>query len=57
MKPSDGAKFVDNMSKWPAVELGNIFCDYIERPGIYARQQLLQWKSLDDTIIIREWAC
>ena len=45
--PSNGATFVDDMSKWPAVEFGNIFCYYIERPGIYTGEQLLQWKSLD----------
>ena len=40
-------KFVDNMRKWPAIEFGHIFCYYIDRPGLYTRKQLLQWKSLD----------
>lgn len=40
-------KFVDNMSRWPPVEFGHIFCYYIERPGLYTKQELLQWKSLE----------
>lgn len=43
----DSDKFVDDLSKWPQVEYGHIFCYYIERPGVYTRKQLLQWKSLD----------
>ena len=35
------------MSLWPPVEYGHIFCYFIERPGVYTRQQLLQWKSMD----------
>ena len=34
------------MTKWPPVEYGHIFY-YIERPGVYTRRQLLQWKSLE----------
>ena len=40
-------EFEDDMKKWPQVEFGHIFCYYIERPGLYTRRQLLQWKSLD----------
>jgi len=40
-------KFVDDMSKWPAVEYGKIFCYYIEHPGVYPRCQLTQLKSLE----------
>ena len=40
-------KFVDKMKLWPAIEYGHIFCYYIERPGVYTRQQLMQWKSLE----------
>ena len=40
-------KFQDDMTKWPQVEFGHIFCYFIERPGVYTRQQLMQWKSLD----------
>ena len=29
------------------MDYGNIFCYFIERPGVYTRPQLLQWKSLD----------
>ena len=28
-------KFKDDMSKWPLVEFGHIFCYYVERPGLY----------------------
>ncbi len=41
------SKFVDEMKFWPAIEYGHIFCYYIERPGVYTRQQLMQWKSLE----------
>ena len=34
-------KFIDDMSLWPPVEYGHIFCYFIERPGVYTRQQLL----------------
>ena len=40
-------KFEDDLRSWPPVEFGHIFCYYLERPGVYTRQQLLQWKSLD----------
>ena len=40
-------RFIDDMSVWPPVEYGNIFCYFIERPGVYTQQQLLQWKSMD----------
>ena len=43
----DSTRFVDDLTKWPPVEYGNIFCYFIERPGVYTRRQLLQWKSLD----------
>ena len=39
--------FVDDMKKWPPIEYGHIFCYFIERPGVYTRRQLLQWKSLE----------
>ena len=35
------------MTKWPPIEYGHIFCYYIERPGLYTRRELMQWKSLD----------
>ena len=43
----DSARFVNDLTKWPPVEYGNIFCCFIECAGVYTRQQLLQWKSLD----------
>ena len=39
--------FVDDMTLWPPVEYGHIFCYFIERPGVYMQQQLIQWKSLE----------
>eukprot|EP00731_Ephydatia_muelleri_P014102 Em0007g1412a len=39
--------FVSDMSLWPPVEFGHIFCYFIDRPGVYTRQQLLQWKQLN----------
>ena len=45
--PVNSHNFVDDMIRWPPVEYGNIFCYYIQRPGVYTKQQLLQWKSLD----------
>ena len=45
---SDGqANFIEDMTKWPQVEYGHIFCYFIERPGVYTRKQLMNWKSLD----------
>jgi len=35
------------MTKWPSVEYGHTFCYYIEHPGVYTRQQLMQWKSME----------
>ena len=40
-------KFQDDMTKWPRAEFDHIFCYFIEHPGVYTRQQLMQWKSLD----------
>lgn len=45
--PQNQSKFVDDMCLWPPVEYGHIFCYFIERPGVYTRKQLLQWKSMD----------
>ena len=39
-------KFVD-MSLWPPVKYGHIFCYLIDCPGVYTKHQLLQWKSLE----------
>ena len=40
-------KFIDDLTLWPPVEYGNIFCYLIERLGVYTQEQLLQWKSID----------
>ena len=40
-------KFKDDMSKRPPVVFGHIFYYYVERPRLYTRKKLLQWKSLD----------
>ena len=45
--PKNAHNFVEDMTKWPAVEHSHIFSYYIQRPGIYTQHQLLQWKSLD----------
>ena len=29
------------------MEFGHIFCYFVERPGVYTKKQLLQWKSLE----------
>ena len=43
----NGGKFTEDMTLWPPVEYGHIFCYFVERPGVYTQQQLMQWKSLD----------
>ena len=40
-------RFEDDMKKWPPIEYGHIFCYFIERPGVFTRQELMQWKSLE----------
>ena len=40
-------KFVDDMTLWPAVEYGHIFCYFVDRPGTFTKTQLMQWKSMD----------
>ncbi len=39
-------KFIDDLTLWPPVEYGHIFCYFVERPGVYTKQELMQWKSL-----------
>ena len=43
----DTGDYIDDMSLWPPVEFAQIFCYFIERLGLYTKQQLMQWKSLD----------
>lgn len=40
-------EFVDDMTLWPPVEFGHIFCYFVERPGTYTKRELMQWTSLD----------
>lgn len=44
---SNSERFEMDMSLWPPVEFGHIFCYFIERPRVYTSKQLLQWKQLD----------
>ena len=46
--------FVDDTTLWPHVEYGHIFCYFVDRPGVYTKEQLLQWKSLN-TICRERW--
>ena len=40
--------FVSDMSPCPQVELhGAYLCYFIDRPGVYTCQKLLQWKQLN----------
>ena len=40
-------KFVDNMALWPPLEYGHIFCYFLERPGVFTKRELMQWKSME----------
>ena len=44
---SNSAKFVDDLTLWPAVEYGHIFGYFVARPGLYTQEQLLAWKQLE----------
>ena len=46
----NNGNFEDNMAFWPQVEFRHIFCYFIEWPGVYTKQELLQWKT---TITLR----
>ena len=39
--------FVESMSLWPPVEYGHIFCYFMERPGVFTKKELMNWKSLE----------
>lgn len=45
--PYASSDFQDTIGLWPPVEFGHIFVYFIERPGVYTQQELLQWKQLD----------
>ena len=40
------SRFEDNMSLWPPMEYPHIFCYFVEHPGVYMQQELMQWTSL-----------
>ena len=40
-------KFVADLTLWPPVEYGHISCYFVERPGIFTRRELMQWKSME----------
>ena len=45
---ANSINFVKDMSHWPPIEYAcHIFCYFVDRPGVYTRQQMLQWKQLD----------
>ena len=39
--------FIDDMTLWPPVSYKDIFCYFTDLPGIYIKQQLLQWRFLE----------
>jgi hypothetical protein len=45
--PYASGDFQNAMRLWPPVEFGHIFCYFIQRPGVYTRQEILQWKQLE----------
>ena len=40
--PYASGDFQNAMRLWPPVEFGHIFCYFIERPGVYTPQEVLQ---------------
>ena len=38
----NNSKFEGNMSLWPAVEYPHIFCYFLDCPGVYTQQELMQ---------------
>ena len=48
------AKFINEML-WPPVEYSHIFCYFIDRPGVYTRKQLMQWKSMEAYNFFKNW--
>lgn len=39
-------KYGSDMANWPKTEYGHIFCYFIERPGVFTKQQLMSWKQM-----------
>ncbi len=40
----NSGRFIDDIASWPPIEYGHIFCYFVERPGVYTRQEMMQWK-------------
>ena len=40
-------KFQDDMALWPPLKYGHIFCYFLERPGVFTKRELMQWKSME----------
>ena len=49
------AKFINEMRLWPPVEYSHIFCYFVDRPGVYTRKQLMQWKSMEAYNFFKNW--
>ena len=47
MSRIQGETAISDTTRLPPVEYGHVFCYFIERPGLYTRRQLMQWKNLD----------
>lgn len=43
----NAGNFVQELTHWPPIEYGHIFFYFVERPGVYTQQELMQRKSLD----------
>ena len=37
----------DDLSLWPPIEFGHIFCYLVDTPGEFTREKLLSYKSLE----------
>ena len=46
-------RFEDNMTRWPPIEYGHIFCHFVEHLGVFTKQELIKWKTFVHTIIFR----
>ena len=38
---------MESMTLWPTVEYSHIFCYFVERPGVFTKKELINWKSLE----------
>ena len=39
-------RFINDLTSWPPIEYGHIFCYFVQRPGVYTQKELMQWKSV-----------